>query len=750
MNESNLLTRHLGIAFLFTLTAVLLTVIFWPLCQWFPPVLFLLAVLVSAWQGGAWQGLATTGFSLIALLFAYRHTIGDAQVAQPPPWSDIAWRAMLFVLVGALASYLSHQCRRAMGALDRVHGTLASLGDGLIFVDTSGRVRFLNPTAESLTGWKRVDALEQPVGKVFRCLHDDGRQPFNLPLSRVLVEGISVDLPADAVLIDAGEKEFLIEGKCTPHREESKATVGMLIAFRDVTKRRQEDREYRRREEQFRALAGFAPTCLLYVDTKGSCVSANAAWQTMSGLKGEECLEDGWARVVHPHDRTRVVGEWQASLRAGRDFTGEFRVQPRQGEMRWVQLRSAPMLSQRGQLLGHVAVVEDIEARRQAEGSLRAAENRATAFMRNFPGLAFLKDADGRYVYVNDRYAEAFGWQPGDWEGKTDRELLPRGRSHPFDTQARRVLEGLEDFQAVEEFHGSAGMQTLLVRQFPVEGTSDEEVLLGGLAVNLTEQKQAEEALKQTREEFERRWQDRAGDLKRSEEALKKVRGELEKLSADAAARQKQADEALRTARQELEQRTQDLRKAEKLRDEHARKLAGAQAELESVEQRFGALIDEQAAEHEKATASLRAQLAQLQPQVESLRLEMSQWQQRAEEAEQRVEPLCRERDSLFEENAGIREETLQLRQERDRWRMEYERLSASVSDQLSAIGNQPELASTSVFADGPQPIADGRWPIADSRMPTANQIVVNSWRLVDSIETWQVREHTADWLAYN
>ena len=70
--------------------------------------------------------------------------------------------------------------------------TLSSVGDAIITTDVQGRVTFLNPVAERLTGWTATDAVGAPLEAVFKIVNEDSGQDVENPASRVLREGLIV------------------------------------------------------------------------------------------------------------------------------------------------------------------------------------------------------------------------------------------------------------------------------------------------------------------------------------------------------------------------------------------------------------------------------------------------------------------------------------------------------------------------------------------------------------------------------
>lgn len=125
--------------------------------------------------------------------------------------------------------------------------------------------------------------------------------------------------------------------------------------------------ELRQSEERFRSLSTCSPVGIFETDTEGNCKYTNPRYQAICGLKAAESLEKRWLESVHPEDRERAIASWSTYIYEGRDYSEEFRFQPTQASIRWVQVRSSPMLSSQGELLGYVGTLEDITERKQAE-----------------------------------------------------------------------------------------------------------------------------------------------------------------------------------------------------------------------------------------------------------------------------------------------------------------------------------------------------------------------------------------------
>ncbi|MEH2287859.1 hybrid sensor histidine kinase/response regulator [Nostoc sp.] len=125
--------------------------------------------------------------------------------------------------------------------------------------------------------------------------------------------------------------------------------------------------ELRQSEERFRSLSTCSPVGIFETDTEGNCKYTNPRYQAICGLKVLESLEKKWLESVHPEDKERAIASWSAYICEGREYSEEFRFQAAHGNIHWVQVRSLPMLSSQGDLLGYVGTLEDITERKQAE-----------------------------------------------------------------------------------------------------------------------------------------------------------------------------------------------------------------------------------------------------------------------------------------------------------------------------------------------------------------------------------------------
>ena len=89
--------------------------------------------------------------------------------------------------------------------------TLSSIGDAVIATDAEGRVTFVNPVAEAITGWKAEEAAGQPVQCVFRIVNEQTGQAAEEPVARVLRKGRAVELANHTALVTKDGRTVPIE-----------------------------------------------------------------------------------------------------------------------------------------------------------------------------------------------------------------------------------------------------------------------------------------------------------------------------------------------------------------------------------------------------------------------------------------------------------------------------------------------------------------------------------------------------------
>ncbi len=120
--------------------------------------------------------------------------------------------------------------------------TLQSIGDGVATTDAEGRVEYLNPVAEELTGWAVEDALGRPLEEIFRGFHEETCEPLENPLSMAMERNRSIKSVRPTLLIRRDGNELYVESTASPIRNDRGDVSGGALVFHDVSESRELNR----------------------------------------------------------------------------------------------------------------------------------------------------------------------------------------------------------------------------------------------------------------------------------------------------------------------------------------------------------------------------------------------------------------------------------------------------------------------------------------------------------------------------
>ena len=118
---------------------------------------------------------------------------------------------------------------------------LSSIGDAVIATDEAGRITFINPVAEGLTGWRKHEAIGQTLETVFQIINEETRRHVEDPVSKVIQKGAIVGLANHTLLIDKNGVERSIDDSAAPIRDSQGSMIGVILIFRDISERRKDE-----------------------------------------------------------------------------------------------------------------------------------------------------------------------------------------------------------------------------------------------------------------------------------------------------------------------------------------------------------------------------------------------------------------------------------------------------------------------------------------------------------------------------
>jgi len=299
--------------------------------------------------------------------------------------------------------------------------TLSTIGDAVIATDNEGNITFLNPVAQSVTGWKPEDAAGKPLDAVFKIVNEETRQPAENPASRALREGVVVGLENHTVLIAKDGKECPIDNRAAPIRNEKGEVAGVVLVFRDISQRRRQEQAIQKALAYADDIIATLREPFVVLDCDLRVKTANRSFYDSFHVTKEETEN----RLVYE------LGDGQWDIPALRALLDE--VLSRNHAVRDFEVEHAfPVLGQRTMLLNArrfppeakhpelvLLAIEDITEHKQSEVAVQTSEVRyRRLFQTAQDGILILDASTLKIIDANPFMTELLGYTYDEFLGK--------------------------------------------------------------------------------------------------------------------------------------------------------------------------------------------------------------------------------------------------------------------------------------------------------------------------------------------
>jgi PAS domain S-box-containing protein len=246
--------------------------------------------LISVWFGGILAGILVT--LILALGAAYYHL--------PPQGWAIRDRTdviglLVFVLSGVLVSWIVDSLQRSHSLLRAV---LTSIGDAVITTDREHSVRFMNPQAETLTGWFKREAEKKSIAQVLK-VNDLKETQIDVKglLAQAMQEGRPVKVPPRSFLARKSGTPLPVDDSIAPIQTRMGKVCGAVVVFRDDTTRRQSEQALIEAEARYREIFESAVVGMFQSTLQGRYLRVNRAMASMHGYESPEHMVDEVADI---------------------------------------------------------------------------------------------------------------------------------------------------------------------------------------------------------------------------------------------------------------------------------------------------------------------------------------------------------------------------------------------------------------------------------------------------------------------
>ncbi len=390
-----------------------------------------------------------------------------------------------------------------------LYGTSADReGGNYMSAETYAR-EFIPPEDRSLVAKEIENALRTTDPHyVSQCEHRIIRRDGGI---RHIVVRIGITKDAKGRTIKThGANQDITERKRTEEKlvrinEELKASNEQLMAAEEelrvmLDELALQEMIVRESEEKFRSIVETSPDMIWEIDTQGKFRYMSPMVQTILGYTPEEVMGKSILDLVHEEVKSAATQELMRMVSSeGTISPIEIPARHRNGSDIILEIRPARLTGADGKLTGLRGVTVDITERRRAEEFLRESEEKYRAIVETAPDMIWEIDTQGRFRYISPIINAIMGYTPEEMTGKLVTDLIPEEKRSAVMQEIARVTgsEGPIPPFEVPARHRDGRDMVIEIRPVKITGPDSRLIGLRGMARDVTERKQAEEALRQ-------------------------------------------------------------------------------------------------------------------------------------------------------------------------------------------------------------------------------------------------------------
>ncbi|MCZ6747765.1 MAG: PAS domain S-box protein, partial [SAR324 cluster bacterium] len=378
----------------------------------------------------------------------------------------------------------------------------------LAHVDSEGRYRFANAQYSKFFGLPEAEIVGSTIEELL------GAEAYGMvrPHVEKALAGEEVAYEHALPLGDMGVRD--LDVRYVPDRDDAGNVIGFYVAVLDITARKQAERRLRENERLLQAVFDALPIWVTVKDRELRHVMVNRRYAEDTGCTTERYPRIHALEVPYgtPEERERVHGYDIKVLETGEPVDiEELPITLGDGQQRIVRNINVPLRDDAGEVIGLVGISEDVTERKAVQRALEASERRLRMIVEQVPGVIYRRfgstRGEDRFAFVSPHAEALTGYTPE--EIYADPELMT-GRYHPEDIPRLHAFH-----KKIEREEPKRGSYSVELRYRHKEGhyiwirsnfkrtyQSDGAFEAVGVWMDITEQKQAEIALRLSEERF--------------------------------------------------------------------------------------------------------------------------------------------------------------------------------------------------------------------------------------------------------
>jgi PAS domain S-box-containing protein len=367
-------------------------------------------------------------------------------------------------------------------------------------IDADLNVRKMSPSVERMLGYRPQDFIDRSVSDLVKIVAPESMERAMAEISSVLNGQTIPTSVYSLVARDGAVKQGEISGAPILRNGD---IVGMVSVVRDITQRNQAEEKLKESEKKYRELYDFLPIPVYEMDFEANITSANrAVYEAFRGT--EDDLQKGFKawQLLSPEEVDKSARNIQRLLKGEQIGGTEYTLRRLDGSV-FPAIVISDVICHDGKPVGLRGAIVDITERKQVEEELRESEHRYRLLVEN-ANEAIMVIQDGIVRFVNGKTLESYGYSEQEFLSIPIFELI-----HPDDRErvSERYLQKIHGDtdptrHTLRTLHKSGRIIWITISSVLIEWEGRPATL--NLIVDMTEQKQAEEALLNTTERLRR------------------------------------------------------------------------------------------------------------------------------------------------------------------------------------------------------------------------------------------------------
>lgn len=333
--------------------------------------------------------------------------------------------------VGQLASAFNKMAKdlqKSTVSNDYVENIIRSMFDALVVATPDGTIRTVNKAVCDLLGYGPEEIVGQPIDKLFS---QENARSENTWLDELLKKGSIINLEKTYLAKDG--KKIPVLFSMSTMCDDKGYISGIVCVAKDITERKRTEDLLKKSKEFAETVLNSMNDAISVIDVNNSrIIDANSVFLTDYGMKKEEVIGKKCYEITHKRAEPCIPPDYicplMDTLKTGDHSTAEHVHYMKNGEKRYVEVSTSPIMDETGKIYNVIHVARDITRHKQMEDTLRRNEEHFRSVTENVLDIITVLDTYGTISYESPSVERVLGYKPEELIGKNAFELI-----HPED-----------------------------------------------------------------------------------------------------------------------------------------------------------------------------------------------------------------------------------------------------------------------------------------------------------------------------